>query len=1479
MEKFCGTPLWDLNVTWNTNNPTFTPCFEKTVLLWIPCTFLWLFASLEILYTFNYKNTRIPWNIYNVVKFFINTILVVVAIVDFVFAFNASKEYGIPLVEMFSPIVKAATFILSLILLHHSRTHGVRSSGLQFLFWFMLAVCNLPQLRTEIINQHAGETRNILLFINYVLYSALVFIMLILNCFADKTSSASQSNRCIEQESGFLSRIFYFWFSPLVRTGFARPLVNCDVWKLNPENSSCEVASLFDYYWRKSLHKPTQSRSSGYTRIENENSISQASILPALWKSFGCNILYASMLKLIPDLLAFLSPFLLGRLISFVGSDEYMWKGYLYATLLFLSSVIQSLMFSQYTQQMSIVGMKVSTALTSAIYKKSLRLSSNARKDSTTGEIVNLMSVDVQRFVDLMQYLVLVWSAPLQMCIAVYFLWNILGYSVFAGILVILLLVPLNGFLIRTCKKIQTKQMACKDQRLKTINEILNGIKVLKLYAWEPSFEEQVTKIRNEEIQYLKKITHYSSLFTFIYLWAPFIVCLASFATFVLSDSKHVLDSKTAFVSLSLLNILQFPLAEFPKVINYLIQTYVSMKRINKFMNAEELDPSNVIRDSLESDPVKIENGIFSWGSEDATLKNININIPSGSLVAIVGNVGSGKSSLLSALLGDMDKLSGQVSVNGSISYVPQQAWIQNATIHNNITFGKQINKRFYNTVISACALKPDFDILPGGDQTEIGEKGINLSGGQKQRVSLARAVYYDNDVYLLDDPLSAVDSHVGKHIFEKVIGPKGLLKHKTRLLVTHAINFLPEVDQIIVLKDGSVSEQGTYTELLDRKGPFAEFLLQYLNDSDEKESESNRQLLFNLNEDQVLKNFHRRQSQSNTSREYEVNRKHRTILENSRSENVIDRIIEEEIPETGNVKLSIYYHYFKSAGPFLLISTVIFNILYQMFTIGTNIWLSKWTSNNDINSANNTESRDLYLGVYGALGFGQAITGYLHDLAPQLGFWYAAKIMHEKMLKGIMRSPLSFFETTPIGRILARFSKDIDVMDSSMPWELSDLIFFIFHIVGTLIVISISTPIFTAVILPMAIIYYSIQRYYVPTSRQLKRLESISKAPIYSHFSETISGASTVRAYRQQEKFILESEEKVDLNQACNYSSIVANRWLAVRIETIGGLIVFFSALFAVIERDNIHPGIVGLSISYALQITVVLNLIVNMASQVETNIVAVERVKEYAENIQEAPWRMQNTDPDSDWPSDGQIQIDKLVLKYRSTTEPVLHKISCRVNSGEKIGVVGRTGAGKSTLALAIFRILEAQNGRIIINDIDISTIGLHTLRSQLTIIPQDPVLFSGSLRFNLDPFDKYTDEELWRSLERAHLKSFVDNVTAKLDYEVSEGGENLSVGQRQLVCLARALLRKSHLLILDEATAAVDVETDDLIQQTIRTEFASCTVLTIAHRLNTIMDSDKIMVLDKGKLVEFDSPTSLLQDEDSVFYSLAKDAGIIK
>uniref|UniRef100_A0A8C0EZ03 Multidrug resistance-associated protein 1 n=1 Tax=Bubo bubo TaxID=30461 RepID=A0A8C0EZ03_BUBBB len=1167
--------------------------------------------------------------------------------------------------------------------------------------------------------------------------------------------------------------------------------------------------------------------------IKPSQKSSEASLFKVLYKTFGPYFLMSFLFKAAHDLLMFAGPEILKLLINFVNNKAAPnWQGYFYTGLLFVCACLQTLILHQYFHICFVTGMRLKTAIVGVIYRKALVITNSARKTSTVGEIVNLMSVDAQRFMDLATYINMIWSAPLQVILALYLLWQNLGPSVLAGVAVMILLVPINAVMAMKTKTYQVAQMKSKDNRIKLMNEILNGIKVLKLYAWELAFREKVLEIRQKELKVLKKSAYLAAMATFTWVCAPFLVALSTFAVYVTIDKKNVLDAQKAFVSLALFNILRFPLNMLPMVISSIVEV-----RLQSLTGV-----------SVQNKQAELCTLYFS----------INFTVPEGSLVAVVGQVGCGKSSLLSALLGEMDKKEGYVVVKGSVAYVPQQAWVQNATLEDNVIFGREMNESRYKRVIEACALLPDIEILPTGDKTEIGEKGVNLSGGQKQRVSLARAVYCNADVYLFDDPLSAVDAHVGKHIFEKVIGPKGILKNKTRVLVTHAINYLPQMDTILVMSDGEISEMGSYQELLKQDGAFAEFLRTYLwTVETEKQMSSNRQL---SNSSTYSRDTGKTQHQSSTAE------LQKPLAEKNSW----------KLTEADTVKATVYWDYMKAIGLFISFLSIFLFMCNHIASLASNYWLSLWTDDPVINGTQ--QYTNVRLGVYGALGISQGIAVFGYSMVVSIGGIFASRHLHLNLLHNVLRSPMSFFERTPSGNLVNRFSKEIDTIDSTIPPIIKMFMGSTFNVIGACIIILLATPIAAVIIPPLGLVYLLVQRFYVATSRQLKRLESVSRSPVYSHFNETLLGVSVIRAFEEQKRFIKQNDVKVDENQKAYYPSIVANRWLAVRLEYVGNCIVLFAALFAVTARNKLSAGLVGLSVLlFFLQITAYLNWLVRMSSELETNIVAVERVKEYAEMEKEAEWSIEQTAPASTWPKEGKVEFRGYGLRYREDLDLVLKNINVTINGGEKIGIVGRTGAGKSSLTLGLFRINEAAEGEIIIDGINIAKIGLHDLRFKITIIPQDPILFSGSLRMNLDPFDQHSDEDIWRSLELAHLKNFVSSLPDKLNHECAEGGENLSVGQRQLVCLARALLRKSKILVLDEATAAVDLETDKLIQSTIKSQFEECTVLTIAHRLNTIMDYTRVLVLDRGEVVECGSPDHLLQ-EKGIFYSMAKDSGLV-
>uniref|UniRef100_A0A452TJZ6 Multidrug resistance-associated protein 1 n=1 Tax=Ursus maritimus TaxID=29073 RepID=A0A452TJZ6_URSMA len=1476
----CGTGQWsnqDLNSLLRLqNNPDFTKCFQNTFLVWVPCSYLWVCFPFYFLYLSRHDRGYIQMTYLNKTKTALGFLLWIVCWADLFYSFW-ERSWGKFLAPVFlvSPTLLGITMLLATFLIQLERRKGVQSSGIMLTFWLVALLCALAILRSKIMTALKEDAEiDVFRDVTFYIYFSLVLMQLVLSCFSDRPPLFSETihdpNPCPESSASFLSRVTFWWITGLMVRGYRQPLESTDLWSLNKEDTSEQVVPVLVKNWKKEWGSQVDVNEEAEVLIvKSPQKEREPSLFKVLYKTFGPYFLMSFLFKDFSLVRVRQAPIVLSLLpyrllINFVNDQKAPdWQGYFYTVLLFVSACLQTLVLHQYFHICFVSGMRIKTAVIGAVYRKALVITNSARKSSTIGEIVNLMSVDAQRFMDLATYINMIWSAPLQVILALYLLWLNLGPSVLAGVAVMILMVPLNAVMAMKTKTYQVAHMKSKDNRIKLMNEILNGIKVLKLYAWELAFKDKVLAIRQEELKVLKKSAYLAAVGTFTWVCTPFLVALSTFAVYVTVDKNNILDAQKAFVSLALFNILRFPLNILPMVISSIVQASVSLKRLRIFLSHEELEP-----DSIERRPIK--DGVCIGSLCPLCHFSITFSIPEGSLVAVVGQVGCGKSSLLSALLAEMDKVEGHVAVKGSVAYVPQQAWIQNDSLRENILFGRQLQERYYNAVIEACALLPDLEILPSGDRTEIGEKGVNLSGGQKQRVSLARAVYCDSDIYLFDDPLSAVDAHVGKHIFENVIGPKGMLRNKTRLLVTHSISYLPQVDVILVMTGGKISEMGSYQELLARDGAFAEFLRTYASGEQEQAEHDDGRVLVLCCSCLPAQGFHLvdtmclgfpRQLSNSSSYSGDVGRHHTSTAE-----------LQKAGAKNEDVKLSVYWDYMKAIGLFISFLSIFLFLCNNVAALASNYWLSLWTDDPIVNGTQ--EHTKVRLSVYGALGISQGISVFGYSMAVSIGGIFASRRLHVDLLQNVLRSPMSFFERTPSGNLVNRFSKELDTVDSMIPQVIKMFMGSLFSVIGACIIILLATPIAAIIIPPLGLIYFFVQ---VRGGVSVRRQKTVSRSPVYSHFNETLLGVSIIRAFEEQERFIRQSDLKVDENQKAYYPSIVANRWLAVRLECVGNCIVLFAALFAVISRHSLSAGLVGLSVSYSLQVTTYLNWLVRMSSEMETNIVAVERLKEYSETEKEAPWRVEEMTPPSDWPQVGRVEFRDYGLRYRENLDLVLKNINITIDGGEKVGIVGRTGAGKSSLTLGLFRINESAEGEIIVDNINIAKIGLHDLRFKITIIPQDPVLFSGSLRMNLDPFSRYSDEEVWTSLELAHLKDFVSGLPDKLNHECAEGGENLSVGQRQLVCLARALLRKTKILVLDEATAAVDLETDDLIQSTIRTQFEDCTVLTIAHRLNTIMDYTRVIVLDKGEIRECGQPSALLQQR-GLFYSMAKDAGLV-
>ncbi|NXJ71659.1 MRP2 protein, partial [Rostratula benghalensis] len=1539
LEEFCGSVFW--NASYLARPDADLPeCFQQTVLVWVPLGFFWILAPWQLLPMCKSRTKKSSWagaplTAGPLSLQVLAALLMLTAVAELALAFVEDTEQNpLPAVLYTNPSLYIATWLLVL-LIHDARRFCLcRDSGVLFCFWVLSLLCGILPFQSLLRRALQAPIPDVPRFVLFFIFYGLQLLLFLVSGYSDiapETKEIAKKNP--EVTASFLSSVTFEWYTSIVFKGYRKPLEIDDVWELKDKDKTQAIYTTFEKNMKTAVKKAQaelEKRKRKKRRREGDhgNSMNRAQsqdvlvleekepkkkkkgnkedasphkdfprgwLIKTLCKTFWQNLLLSVAFKLVHDGLVFVSPQLLKLLIAFVSDEEsFVWQGYLYAVLLFLTALVQSLCLQQYFSLCFQLGTNVRASLIAAIYKKALTMSSATRKESTVGETVNLMSADAQRFMDMSNFIHQLWSSPLQIILSIVFLWGELGPSVLAGIAVMVLLIPINGFLVAKAKTIQVKNMKNKDERMKMMNEILNGIKILKLFAWEPSFEKRVNEIRARELKNLVNFSYLQSISIFVFMCAPFLVSLASFAVYVLVDENNILDAQKAFTAISLFNVLRFPMAMLPLVLSSLVQTNVSNVRLERYLGGEDMDTSAIHYNPIAGRWISRFSPCGSPAGPNLGFpspEGVTLDIASGSLVAVVGAVGSGKSSLVSAMLGEMENIKGHINIQGSLAYVPQQAWIQNATLKDNILFGSELDEARYQQVIKACALLPDLELLPAGDQTEIGEKGINLSGGQKQRVSLARAVYSDADIYILDDPLSAVDAHVSKHLFEHVVGPKGLLHKKTRILVTHGISFLPQVDNIVVLVAGAVSEHGSYSTLLANRGAFAQFLNLYGSQEenaseknttagDQEQGDEDEPCVEEGPEDVVTMTLKREASIHQRDFSRSLSKSSTNSLEKAQEEPPKkvkgQQLIEKETVETGKVKFSMYLRYLRAVGLWYSFWVAMGYVAQYAAFVGTNLWLSAWTDDAQhyLNQTYPVEQRDLRIGVFGALGVSQG------ELQCHPVFLQApgTVLPHE-----CVGTPCwgGFFGLLPLSGVTNCFFpllctlQDIFTIDETIPMSFRSWLSCFMAIISTLLMISLATPFFALVIIPLTVFYYFVLRFYVSTSRQLRRLDSVTRSPIYSHFGETVSGLSVIRAYGHQERFLQQNESTMDINQKTVYSWIISNRWLAIRLEFVGSLVVFFSALLAVISKGTLEGGIVGLSVSSALNVTQTLNWLVRTSSELETNIVAVERVHEYTKVKNEAPWVTEKRPPRG-WPSKGEIQFIDYKVRYRPELELVLQGITCKIGSTEKVGVVGRTGAGKSSLTNCLFRVLEAAGGSIIIDGVDIATIGLHDLRQNLTIIPQDPVLFTGTLRMNLDPFDQYTDEEVWKALELAHLKTYVQALPEGLLHLLSEGGENLSVGQRQLLCLARALLRKAKIFILDEATAAVDLETDHLIQTTIRSEFADCTVLTIAHRLHTIMDSNRVLVLQAGRIVEYDSPEELLKTQ-GVFSTMAKDAGI--
>ncbi|CAI0545474.1 unnamed protein product [Linum tenue] len=1252
---------------------------------------------------------------------------------------------------------------------------------------------------------------------------------------------------CPERHANLFSRIYFGWMTSLMRQGYQKPITEKDVWKLDAWDQTETLINKFQKCWIEESEKKNPW------------------LLRALNNSLGARFWLGGLFKIFNDLSQFVGPVILNHLLQSMQHGDPVWIGCAYTFSIFVGVLLGVVTEPQYFQNVMRTGFRLKSTLVAAIFRKSLGLTHEARKSFPTGKITNIITTDVNTIQQICQQLHNLWSAPFRITLSMILLYQQLGIASLLGLLLLILMIPVQTVVSSKMKQLTKEGLQRTDRRVGLMNEILAAMETLKCYAWEKSFQNRVQGLRDDELLRFRRAQLLAAFNSFLLNSMPVVVTLVSFGTFTLLGGD--LTPARAFTSLSLFQVLRYPLNMLPNLLSQVVTANVSIQRLEELFMAEER--TLALNPQLEPGvpAISIKNGHFSWESkaEKPTLSNINLDIPAGSLVAIVGGTGEGKTSLVSAMLGELPAVADtSVVIRGTVAYVPQVSWIFNATLRDNILFGSAFEPERYWRTIDVSALHHDLNILPGHDLTEIGERGVNISGGQRQRVSIARAFYSNSDVYIFDDPLSALDAHVGHQVFNKCI--KKELQGKTRVLVTNQLHFLPQVDKIIVVGEGTVKEEGTF-EKLSKSGTLFQKLMENAWKMEEMHEEQEV-----AEERQNNKNVEHGRSKPT------INGVHELIRNTGYTDGRGIMLIKQEERETGTVSWKVLDRYTTALGGRLVVM-VLFTCytLIEVLRVSSSRWLGIWTNQSSSESYN----LPYFLSIYALLSLCQV------SLTLGTSYWLiiaslrAAKRLHDSMLDTILRAPMLFFHTNPLGRVINRFAKDLGEIDHNVAGFANMFLNQVWLLLSTFALIAIVSTLSLWAVMPSFILFYSAYLYYQTTSREVQRLESITRSPVYAQFGEALNGLSSIRAYKAYDRMADINGKAMDNNTRFTLVIISSHRWLTIRVETLGAVMIWLIATFAVLENQKAKNRIAfasttGLLLTYALNITSLLSAALRQASRAENSFNAVERVGAYMELPSEAPAVIESNRPPSGWPSSGSIEFSDVVLRYRAEIPPVLHGLSFVVAPSEKLGVVGRTGAGKSSMLNALFRIVEVERGEIVIDGCDVGKIGLMDLRKVVTIIPQVPVIFSGTVRLNLDPFSEHNDAELWEALERAHLKDVIRSNPFGLDAEVLEGGENFSVGQRQLLSLARALLRRSKIFVLDEATAAVDVRTDALIQKTIREEFKSCTMLVIAHRLNTIIDCDRILVLDDGRVKEHATPEELLSNEESAFYKTVLSTG---
>nr|CAD7442232.1 unnamed protein product [Timema bartmani] len=1287
-------------------------------------------------------------------------------------------------------------------------------------------------------------------------------------------------NMIAVDSAGFLSFISFSWLSGYMYSAYKKGLTLNDVPQGSPLDSSDLNAQRLELLWQKEI---------------TEKGRKEASFGRVVWKFVRTRVLFSCLVFCVSQALGFISPTLFMReLLQYTeNEDSSTQDGVKWALLLTLSEFLRAIFFSWNWALNYRTAVRLRSACLAMLYRKVIRLHSLG--DKSIGELINIFANDSQRIFDVVLFGPMIVGGPVMtVCGIGYILW-LLGPWALLGMIVFLLFYPTQYGISRLTGYLRGKTVVVSDERVRLMTDILNSIKLIKMYTWEKYFSKNLFDIRTRERNLLQKTAYCQSLSISMAPTVPVISAIVTFLAHISAGNN--LTAAQAFPLISVLgNQLKDALSRIREATKALIDSSIAFTRIKGLLLLDEGNLS-VIRPIDKQQAVCISKGTFAWDA-GSSVKNRALPLPGsqatkeeleklnpisngelqytniisdidfqarkGHLVGVCGQVGSGKTSLLLAALGQIRLVTGQVTRDGTCAYVSQEPWVLNATLRENILFGENFDaKRYYDTLY-CCSLTEDINMLPGGDQTEIGEKGINLSGGQKQRVALARALYADRDVYFLDDPLSAVDTHVGAHIFDKYI--RAALKEKTVIFVTHHLEYLSHCDEVYFMKEGRIAEQGTHQQLMDQKQDYSLMMTTRLTEIQLGDSARVAETVSVQRRSSIGKN-----STSSKGSVEEMVEKMNPAGE---------KLTTAEQVERGQIRCQTYKTYIAAAGGYIVSFLVVLTFLLNVgSTAFSSWWLAEWikagggntTLVNELNETvlsnniNDNPDFSMYQLVYSvmiAVILGTIVLSQTTEdgeIKVRISVTLrASNKLHNQLFTKIINSPIKFFETTPTGRIQNLFSRDIDEVDTRLPITLESILQNMWLVLFAVMFICLVFPWFIIPMLLLFILYYFISKIFSVAIRDLKRLETITRSPIFSWVGTTVQGLSTIHAFGKEGDFIAKFNQMFDENTTCVYLYSIAMRWLAIRVDTLAAFLV-------IALHGQVSPALAGLALAYSAHISGMLQYTIRLLSETEARFISVERINAYLQSLEAEGVNSGRLIPMPDWPSKGTIKFQNVNLRYREGLPNVLKDININIRAGEKIGIIGRTGSGKSSLVTALFRLVELSAGKIKIDGEDISGISLQHLRNKLAVIPQDPVLFTGTIRSNLDPFRAYKDEEVWAVLEKTRLKDRVTSETGQLDCVV---GDNLSMGERQLLCLARALLKNTKILVLDEATAAVDPETEVIVQTTIQQEFSHCTVLTIAHRLSTVTSSDRILVMDRGQVVELGTPANLSSNPDSQF-----------